>query len=295
MNCANSKCGKMDSRHYWTHKHAPGCDRNFWFCNMLEGWARGNHPVKEEILKAMEEAESFINKCSDDDIRDYRLICVPWKSQRMDDNTPPRIGLNQYGGAEWVYAGENEGKSNDPLSLGDPDAAGVAEPDTTSYSVSKMAAYVKGTMKVGKRVYNECVRVAEKKRKLDSEWEQRAVEWRVENEVFYDGEVELFNKRVIDNMWQSRMDQWEAEKRECQRHFEVWRKVKGNGTGVVEGSSEPGEIKDEVDDEHFADIESGNSECECRNNNDECGCHDNDEDDAHGETGDDDVIFDGRK
>lgn len=245
--------------------------------------------MKEEILKAIDEAETFINKCSDDDIRNYQLVCVPWKAESPDDNTPSRIGINQYGAAEWIYGGENVKQSLEPLSLKDPDASGVAEPNSASYSVSKMAAYVKGTMKVGKRVYEDCIRVANGKRKLDMEWEQKAAEWRVENEVFHDVEPELWKKRKIDDEWQARMDRWEADKRECQRHFEAWRKVKGGGIEAVGESDEPGEIKNKVDDEkyeHYADIK-----CD----DDGCGCHDDDEDDAHGETGDDDVIFDGRK
>ena len=198
----------------------------------MEGWAKGKYPVKEEILKEIAEAETFINKCSDDDIHNYRLICVPWKEVSPYDNTPPRIGLNKNGSAEWIYGEENDGKSDGPLSLKDPNAYGVADPNTTSHSVTKMAAYVKGTIAVGKKVYIECINIADRKRKLDREWEQKAAEWSVENEVFYGCEPEMYKKRRIDDEWQARMDQWEREKRQCQLHFEAWRKVKGVGVGV---------------------------------------------------------------
>lgn len=207
----------------------------------MEGWAKGKYPVKEEILKEIAEAETFINKCSDDEIHHYRLICVPWKEVSPYDNTPPRIGLNKNGSAEWIYGEENDGKSDGPLSLKDPNAYGMADPSTTSHSVTKMAAYVKGTMAVGKKVYSECINIADRKRKLDREWEQKAAEWSVENEVFYGCEPEMYKKRRIDDEWQDRMDQWEHEKRQCQLHFEAWRKVKGVGVGV--------ESKDKDDDD----------------------------------------------
>ena len=241
------KQAKM-TQYGWTHKHAPRCEHNFWFCCMMEGWAKGKYPVKEEILKEIAEAETFINQCSDNDIHHYRLICVPWKDVSPYDNTPPRIGLNKNGAAEWIYGGENDGKSVGPLSLKDPDAYGVAEPNTTSHSVTKMAAYVKGTMVVGKKVYSECMRVANRKRKLDRQWEQKAAEWSVENEVFHGCEPELYKKRRIDDEWQARMDQWEHEKRQCQLHFEAWRKVKGVGVGAVGESVEHDEIEDEDSD-----------------------------------------------
>ena len=104
---------------------------------MMEGWAKGKYPVKEEILKEIAEAETFINKCSDNDIHHYRLICVPWKEVSPYDNTPPRIGLNKNGSAEWIYGEENDGKSDGPLSLKDPNAYGVADPSTTSHSDKK--------------------------------------------------------------------------------------------------------------------------------------------------------------
>ena len=220
--------------------------------------------MKEEILKEIAEAETFINQCSDNDIHHYRLICVPWKDVSPYDNTPPRIGLNKNGGAEWIYGGENDGKSVGPLSLKDPDAYGVAEPNTTSHSVTKMAAYVKGTMVVGKKVYSECMRVANRKRKLDRQWEQKAAEWSVENEVFYGCEPELYKKRRIDDEWQARMDQWEHEKRQCQLHFEAWRKVKGVGVG--------GESKDKDDDDDNGGDDYNNDAEDADNKyDDECG------------------------
>ena len=116
--------------------------------------------MKEEILEEIAKAESFVNQCSDADIHDYRLMCVPRKEVSPYDNTPPRIGLNKNGAAEWIYGGENDGKSVGLLSLKDPNAYGVAEPNTTSHLVTKMAAYVKGTMVVGKKLYSECICVA---------------------------------------------------------------------------------------------------------------------------------------
>ena len=187
--------------------------------------------MKEEILEEIAKAESFVNQCSDADIHDYRLMCVPRKEVSPYDNTPPRIGLNKNGAAEWIYGGENDGKSVGLLSLKDPNAYGVAEPNTTSHSVTKMAAYVKGTMAVGKKVYSECIRVANRKRKLDREWEQKAAKWSVEKEVFYGCEPDLYKKLSIDAQWQARMDEWEHAKRQCQLHFEAWRKVKGDGVG----------------------------------------------------------------
>ena len=279
----------------FTHEHAMQCERDFWFCCMMEGWARGCYPIKEEILKKVDEAESFINQCSDGDIRRHRLICVPWKDLQPCDNTPPRIKLNKFGGAEWTCMGENADESRVPLSLNDPDASGVAEADTTSQSVTKMAAYVKGTIAVGRKVYNECIRVASRKRKLDMEWGQRAAEWSVENEVYSGSEPDLYKKRKIDDQWQERMDRWDAAKRQCQKHFEAWRKVKSVGVGDRWEGMEEGEVKDDDDDyddnggDNYDDDggEDGDDDYD-EDADDEsgldCGCGDDDEDDAHGET-----------
>ena len=116
-----------------------------------------------------------------------------------------------------------------PLSLEDPNASGVAAPEGTSYSLAKMAAYVKRVTTVGSKVYSECIRVANRKRKIDKEWELKSAEFEVEGEVFFHSQPERHKRRRIDGQWHMDMNEWQREKRECQRLFENWRSVKACG------------------------------------------------------------------
>ena len=257
-----------------THVHASMCKKNFWFCILMEAWARGKYPGKEYVLQMIDEVEQFINGLNNNCLEHYRLICVPLKDgadgkEGEDRRKPPRIALDDYGGAVWRYEKTDSENSvaltRGPLSsLEDPNASGVAAPEGTSYSLTKMAAYVKGVMAVGSKVYSECVRVAGRKRRIDKEWELKSAEFEVEGQVMNaSDEPERFKRRRIDQQWHSRMDEWQREKRQCQRLFEKWRSVKACGSGAIGGV---GNI-DNGDDDDVDD--DGNDVGDVSDNNDD--------------------------
>ena len=81
-----------------THVHASVCSKDFWFCVLLEAWARGKYPGKEYVLQKIDEVEAFINGLNNNCIEHYRLICVPLKDGAdgkagEDGKKPPRIAL----------------------------------------------------------------------------------------------------------------------------------------------------------------------------------------------------------
>ena len=98
---------------HMTHLHPRECAKDMWFCYLLEGWAKGNHPTKEKLLSKIKKVEAFINRCSDSEIEKYRLICVPWKDDKTTDKTPARIALDEYGGAVWKYEGREENEERE--------------------------------------------------------------------------------------------------------------------------------------------------------------------------------------
>ena len=257
-----------------THVHASMCKKNFWFCVLLEAWARGKYPGKEYVLQMIDEVEAFINGLNNNCLEHYRLICVPLKDgadgkEGEDRRKPPRIALDDYGGAVWRYEKTDSENSvaltRGPLSsLEDPNASGVAAPEGTSYSLTKMAAYVKGVMAVGSKVYSECVRVAGRKRRIDKEWELKSAEFEVEGQVMNESdEPERFKRRRIDQQWHAHMDDWQREKRKCQRLFEKWRSVKACGSGAIGGvgNSDNGN-DDDVDDDgdYVGDVSDNNDD-----------------------------------
>lgn len=231
------------------HVHASVCAKDFWFCVLMEAWARGKFPGKEGVCRKIDDAEHFINKLSNSSIKHFNLQCVPLKIDAPRDK-PPRIALDEDGGAVWRYEANDLGNSpaskrRRPLSLEDENASGVAAPKGTSYSLMKMAAYVKAVTRIGMQVYHKCMRVENRKRKFDKTWELKAAEFEVEGAVVPHEGGERWRRRSVDMQWHMDMDEWQSDKRECQRRFEAWRAVMVSGSDALEAINN---VKDEDND-----------------------------------------------
>ena len=242
------------------HIHAPECSGDYWFCQSLEWWARGKCPKKGLIDSGMKRAEGYINRCSNDDIENLNLVCVPRKMESLS-NPPPRIGVSESGAPIWKY-------TTTPVSELDTSEARlpISSPSTDESEMtdcpSVMAAYVKGAMDVGKVVYNECVRAVKEKRSIDREWRLKAAKLRVGNEVFSGRIATPRVKRKIDVEWQAKVDEWEESKRLCRKHYNAWMMMKG----CVNGFSDKGEggAGDDGDNDG-SDVEKDNDNCNDKN------------------------------
>ena len=279
------------------HKHASVCAKDFWFCVLLEAWARGKYPGKEGIMRKIGEVESFINGLSNNSIQHFQLTCVPMKDH-APNKKPPRIALDEDGRAMWKYeVGESDnsqvsmrcrslsggcggcgGCAYRPLPLEDVNASGVATPGETSYSLTKMAAYVKAVTAIGSQVYSKCIRAANRKRKFDKEWEMKLAEYEVEGAVLSHELDERWKRRRIDQQWHMNMDEWQDDKRECQKIFEAWRSVMAKGSDAMEAIDGEKDNGDE-DSEVVKDGDDGDDEASEDDEDDEG-------DDVSGEVGD---------
>ena len=234
------------------HIHVPECSGDYWFCQSLEWWARGKCPKKGLIDSGMKRAEDYINRCSNDDIENLNLVCVPWKIESLS-NPSPRIGVSELGEPIWNY-------TNTPVSeLGTSEGGlPILSPSNNESEMtdcpSVMAGYVKGAMDVGKVVYNECVRAVKEKRSINREWRLKAAKLRVGDEVLSGRVATRRARRKIDIEWQAKVDEWEESKRLCRKHYNAWMMMKGFIDKEEGGAGDDG-------DNDGSDIEKDNDNC----------------------------------
>ena len=207
------------------HIHDRECGKNLLRCQMLEWWARGNVPTLQKVVDTMKEVINFISTRQNEDLQSLNIVGVPWKRENSM-NLPPRIRVTRSGVPKWEYLEGADSAADDTRPvlavISSEGSRGIADEEFMDCP-SAMAAFVKGSLGVGKKLYNECLRVVKQKRRIDVEWRTKTAKVVVDEEVFGENGLTRRAKRKIDEEWQEKMDHWKEAKRVCRRHYEGWR------------------------------------------------------------------------
>ena len=205
------------------HIHDRECENDALRCQVLEWFAKGDVPSMTNVVDTVRRVKHFINSASNEDIQRLNLICIPWKRESAT-NLPPRIGTDSRGVPKWIYPERDESMDgNVEPSLAVIGSECVPEEDEKEDSPAAMAAFVKGSLEVGKKLYNECVKVVKQKRRIDEQYRMKLAKWAVGEEVFGETGFSSRAKRKIAMEWQEQVDEWKERKRVCRRHYEGWR------------------------------------------------------------------------
>ena len=207
------------------HIHTQECAHDYLQCQALEWYARGKVPTLWQLECALTKATAVVNRCTNAEIQDLNLVGVPWKRE-----TPlalPRIDTSEAGRPEWKYPKNHEETPLPGWSYERPelteDVVRDHDGEVVTASPTSMAAYMKAALSVGKRVHNECLRVAKKKENIDREWREKQAKLVVAEEVFGDsGDTRRAKKRIYDE-WHDQVDEWQERKRRCVEYYKNWR------------------------------------------------------------------------
>ena len=182
------------------HIHDRECGKNLLRCQMLEWWARGNVPTLQKVVDTMKEVINFISTRQNEDLQSLNIVGVPWKRENSM-NLPPRIRVTRSGVPKWEYLEGADSAADDTRPvlavISSEGSRGIADEEFMDCP-SAMAAFVKGSLGVGKKLYNECLRVVKQKRRIDVEWRTKTAKVVVDEEVFGENGLTRRAKRKID-------------------------------------------------------------------------------------------------
>ena len=315
----DKKTEKMPRR---IHIHTRECAHDDLQCQALEWYARGKVPTLWQLECALTRATAAVNRCTNAEIQDLNLVGVPWKRE-----TPlalPRIDTTEGGRPEWKYPKNHEETPVPGWNYERPelteDVVRANDGEVVTASPSSMVAYMKAALSVGKRVHDECLRVAKKKESIDRVWRDKQAKLVVAEEVFGDSGATRRAKRKIYDEWHEQVDEWQDRKKKCVEYYKNWRARecqpcvrhgklaeklngrwwKGDGEGdTSDDDSEECSESDEGDDSDSDDgINNGGGDDDVDGNNADDGVNDVNDNDADdgvddvGGNGDDDGVDD---
>lgn len=205
------------------HIHDRECENDALRCQVLEWFAKGNLPSIDQVVDTVRRVKHFINASSNEQIQNLNLVGIPWKRESAT-NFPPKICRDDRGVPKWIYPESDElMEDNYEPSMAVIGSECIPAEDEKEESPAAMAAYVKGSLEVGKELYDECVRVVKRKRRIDEQYRTKMAKCVVGEELFGETGVSSREKRKISLEWQEQVDAWKESKRVCRKHYEGWR------------------------------------------------------------------------